>query len=38
MPWWGWVLVIIAVIIGLWFKIKILKKMFAKKDEEHEEY
>ncbi len=33
LPWWGWALIVLAVIIIVPIKLKILKKMLAKSDQ-----
>jgi hypothetical protein len=35
-PWWGWVLIVVLAIIVAPIKIRILKKMFGKKEREEE--
>ena len=37
MPWWGWVIIAVLVMVGLPLKLKILKKMMAKRQEKNEE-
>ncbi|MGF7057630.1 hypothetical protein HNR33_001297 [Brassicibacter mesophilus] len=37
MPWWGWLVIAILVVVGLPLKFKILKKMIAKREEKSEE-
>jgi len=37
MPWWGWALIIIAVVVIVPLKLKILKKIMTKKNEEEKE-
>ena len=37
MPWWGWVLIVLAVIVIVPIKLKILKKMFAKDNKEYDD-
>jgi hypothetical protein len=37
MPWWGWLIIVVLVVIGLPLKLKILKKMIAKREEKSEE-
>ena len=36
MPWWGWTLLVLVVIVILPLKFMILKKMLAKSDKENE--
>lgn len=34
MPWWGWVIIAVLAVVGLPIKLKILKKMAAKRQSE----
>jgi hypothetical protein len=35
-PWWGWALIVVLAIIIVPIKIRILKKIFGKKEQEEE--
>ncbi|WP_275935216.1 hypothetical protein [Abyssisolibacter fermentans] len=37
MPWWGWLIIGIAVVVIVPIKIKIMKKLISKKKEDNEE-
>lgn len=37
MPWWGWVLIVVAVIVIVPIKLKILKKILSKDEKEQDE-
>lgn len=37
MPWWGWLIIVIAAAIAVPIKLRILKNMMAKRNQQNEE-
>lgn len=38
LPWWGWALIVLAVVLIVAIKLTILKKMLAKSNKEREDF